>query len=131
MMLISSISDVDRRYCKWVENRGRFRSSESILQIRAWNLGWRSCQDRPPQKWPFLSILRRGIGNFSQHHFSRIQISHTCNDHHLPPQRPILIRHSSYDAIATIPAIRKDIEEFRAQIKLKIASGQTHKEIRG
>jgi hypothetical protein len=30
-----------------------------------------------------------------------------------------------------MPAIRKDIEEFRAQIELKIASGQTYKEIRG
>jgi hypothetical protein len=30
-----------------------------------------------------------------------------------------------------MPAIQKDIEEFRAQIELKIASGQTHKEIRG
>jgi hypothetical protein len=30
-----------------------------------------------------------------------------------------------------MPAVRKNIEEFRAQIELKIASGQTHKEIRG
>jgi Tetratricopeptide repeat len=29
VMLISSISDVDWCYCKWVENRSRFRSSKS------------------------------------------------------------------------------------------------------
>ena len=30
-----------------------------------------------------------------------------------------------------MPAVRKDIEDFRAQIELKIAGGQTHNEIRG
>jgi hypothetical protein len=30
-----------------------------------------------------------------------------------------------------MPAVRKDIEDFQAQVELKIASGQMHKEIRG
>src|SRR5579871_1560382 len=59
MILISSISDIDWCSCKWVENRGRFRSFQVDLGLAVLS------GDRPPHwaaqlnvsqlRWPILT----------------------------------------------------------------------------